>query len=120
MQLYGPNLRLRFCFCCNTKLFCSHGGFLAYALASPYRNKLLQSTLWLKKQDPYFVFYSGAFPKVILWGELKLGIFLTHISLVSYYGTKTHSSDPDQMPQNVAFDRGLHCLLTEFSLLNKI
>ena len=31
-------------------------------------------------------------------------------------GHWSHSAEPDQTTQNGAFDQGLHCLLTEFSL----
>ena len=33
-----------------------------------------------------------------------------------FYGTYTNSADPDLTPQNVAYDQGLHCLLTECSI----
>ena len=32
----------------------------------------------------------------------------------------SNSADQDQMPHNVASDQGLHCLLTEFSIKNRI
>ena len=35
-------------------------------------------------------------------------------------GTLANSVDPYQMPQNVASDQGLHCLLTRFSIKNRI
>ena len=41
---------------------------------------------------------------------------LTHIKAKHpFYGTSAHSAKPDQMPQNVASDQVLHCLLTEVS-----
>ena len=35
-------------------------------------------------------------------------------------GTLANIADPDQMPHNVASDQGLHCLLTGFSIKNRI
>ena len=35
-------------------------------------------------------------------------------------GTLANSADPDQMPHDVAADQGLHCLLTRFSIKNRI
>ena len=35
-------------------------------------------------------------------------------------GTLANSADPDQRPQNTASHQGLHCLLTGFSIRNKI
>ena len=35
-------------------------------------------------------------------------------------GLYVNSADPDQTPHNVASDQGLHCLLTEFSITNKV
>ena len=34
--------------------------------------------------------------------------------------TSAHNADPDQMPHNVASDQGLHCLLTGFTIKNRI
>ena len=47
-------------------------------------------------------------------------VILTHISLVSLFGTKANSADPDQTPQNAASDQGLHCLLAGISIRNRI
>ena len=38
------------------------------------------------------------------------------INLAFFCGTCANSVDPDQTPQNVASDQGLHCLLTECSV----
>ena len=35
-------------------------------------------------------------------------------------GLYANSAEPDQMPHNVASDQGLHCLLTGFSIKNRI
>ena len=35
-------------------------------------------------------------------------------------GTQANSADPDQMPQNAAFDQGLHCLHTQIPIKNRI
>ena len=40
--------------------------------------------------------------------------------LINHVGCKANSVDPDQMPQNVASDRGLRCLLTGISIENRI
>ena len=40
-------------------------------------------------------------------------MMITNLSLAPFCGT--NSADPDKMSQNVAYDRGLHCLLTECS-----
>ena len=42
--------------------------------------------------------------------------WLTHISLASFLWDIGNSADPDQTPQNALLDKGLSCLLTEFSL----
>ena len=34
--------------------------------------------------------------------------------------SKANSADSDQTPNNVASDQGLHCLLTGFSIKNRI
>ena len=38
----------------------------------------------------------------------------------SLKGPEANSADPDQTPHNVASDQDLHCLLTGFSIKNKI
>ena len=38
--------------------------------------------------------------------------------MVSFLWDKANSADPDQTPQNVASDQGLHRLLTACSILN--
>ena len=38
---------------------------------------------------------------------------LTHLSLASFYGTSANSAEQDQLPQYVASDQVLHCLLAE-------
>ena len=47
-------------------------------------------------------------------------LHLTFISRINHHltvhGTKTNSADPDQKPQNVASDQGLHCTLTVCSI----
>ena len=40
--------------------------------------------------------------------------------LETVFGTLTNSADPDQMPQNVSSDQGLHFLLIGISIKNKI
>ena len=35
-------------------------------------------------------------------------------------GLYANIADPDQMPHNVASDQGLHCLLTGFTIKNRI
>ena len=35
-------------------------------------------------------------------------------------GTLANNADPDQMPHDVASDQGRHCLLTGFSIKNRI
>ena len=35
-------------------------------------------------------------------------------------GSLAKSTDPDQMPHDVASDQGLHCLLIGFSIKNRI
>ena len=37
-----------------------------------------------------------------------------------FIATLVNSADPDQMPHHVASDQGLHCLLTGFSIKNRI
>ena len=39
--------------------------------------------------------------------------YLSHLSLASFLVTAANSVEPDQTPQNVAFDQVLHCFLTE-------
>ena len=52
--------------------------------------------------------------------QMKMPSFITklyalvHISLASFYGTKTNIADLDQMPQNVASDQCLQCFLRMF------
>ena len=46
--------------------------------------------------------------------------YLTHLCLTSQSGTYANSADPNQMPQNVVSDQGLHSLLTGISIKNKI
>ena len=36
------------------------------------------------------------------------------------FWTHVNSADSDQTPQNAASDQGLHCLLTEISIQNRI
>ena len=43
-------------------------------------------------------------------------VSLTHISQTSFCGTEASSTGPDQTPQNVASDQGLHYLLAECSI----
>ena len=47
---------------------------------------------------------------------IYIKIYLFHLSLASFCGTKTNSVDQDQMPYNVASYQGLHCLLPEISI----
>ena len=44
----------------------------------------------------------------------------THSSLEIRKRSKANSADPDQTPHNVASDLGLQCLLTGFSITNRI
>ena len=44
------------------------------------------------------------------------GPLVIHISLASFLWGIAKSDDPDQTPQNAAFDLGLNCLLTECSI----
>ena len=37
----------------------------------------------------------------------------------SFSGIYANSADPDQTPQNVDYDQGIHCLLTKFSIINR-
>ena len=36
----------------------------------------------------------------------------THLSQQPFYGTSANSAEPNQIPQSVASDQALHCLLT--------
>ena len=52
---------------------------------------------------------------------LKTKSHLTHISLASFYGKRTHKTDQDQTPQNEGSGQGIQYLLTEGSYkLNKM
>ena len=48
------------------------------------------------------------------------GLHLTHSYLETFNRVIGNSADPNQMPHNVASDQGLHCLLTGFSIKDKI
>ena len=54
------------------------------------------------------------FPNILTY--FFLGRKLTHTNLVSFCGTWANCAEPDQIPQSVASDPGLHCLLTECSI----
>ena len=45
---------------------------------------------------------------------------LTHYYRATPKRVIGNSADPDQMPHDVASDHGLHCLLTGFSIKNRI
>ena len=47
--------------------------------------------------------------------DFSLGYLLTHISLASFLWDIGKQRNPDKLPNNVASDQGLHCLLTECS-----
>ena len=46
--------------------------------------------------------------------------YLTHLSLVSFYGTSANSAEPDQKLQNAVSDQARHYLLTEGSIKIRI
>ena len=48
----------------------------------------------------------------------KINFFNPFKASVLFVWTKTNSEDSDQMPQNVASDQGLHCLLKVSSIKN--
>ena len=49
--------------------------------------------------------------------SVKLALVLTWKPVK---GSLADTADPDQMPHNVASDQGLQCLLTGFSIKNRI
>ena len=49
----------------------------------------------------------------LLWFTTYIFI---HVSLVFILWTSTNSTEPDQTPQNTAFDLVLHCMFSEYIL----
>ena len=49
-----------------------------------------------------------------------MDLLLTHSYLDPVKESMANRADPDQMPHHVASDLGLHCLLTGFSIKNRI
>ena len=76
-----------------------------------------QVELFLKVCLIYFKHNLTIYKKTLTVSMLVFKI-LTHISLASILWDMVNSADPDQTKQNAASDKGLHCLLTEYS--NKI
>ena len=52
------------------------------------------------------------------WLRQMFALLCISLSKHPFCGTYVNSADPDQMPQNVASDQGLHCLLTECPIMS--
>ena len=57
---------------------------------------------------------------LLSFGLLKSNRVNPYKSRVLFVGYRQNSADPDQTPQNMASDQGLHCLLTVCSIKFKI
>ena len=74
--------------------------------------------------DPFYIKFKESLGKISIFlshdkHENEVNLFTWNI-WKPVKGLQANSADPGQMAHNVAFDPGLHCLLTGFSIKNRI